>query len=75
MMPVRFTRGQAPYNAGEVAGFPQAEAERMIAVGVAVPYAPASAAPSAPAKTLDTPPVDKMARPASTKPASSARKK
>lgn len=38
MQVVRFVEGYAPYNAGEIAGFEDEQAERLIASGVAVPY-------------------------------------
>lgn len=36
---LRFVRGWPPYNAGEVAGFPDDLAERLMAAGYAEPYA------------------------------------
>lgn len=38
MRVVRFVKGNAPYNAGEVAGFDEDIAARLIEAGVAVPY-------------------------------------
>ncbi len=74
MIPVRFKVGQAPYNAGEIAGFPPAVAERLIQAGVAEPYeAPAASRPEV-TKAPDAPPADKMVRTSATKPAR-ARKK
>ncbi|MHC1788525.1 hypothetical protein [Solidesulfovibrio sp.] len=35
-MLVRFTRKVSPYNAGETAGFPEAEARRFVRLGAAV---------------------------------------
>ncbi len=72
MIPVRFLAGQPPYNAGEVAGFPDAEAERLIATGVAEAYV-AEGAPEV-NKAVEAPPVDKMVRSAAHK-AGGTRKK
>lgn len=52
MKAIVFTTKQAPYNAGEVAGFPDEEAMRLIEAGVAVAY-------GAPGKAPDAPPADK----------------
>lgn len=37
MKAVRFTRGLPPYNRGEVAGFPDADAQKLIDRGIAEP--------------------------------------
>ena len=42
LVPVRFIVKNAPYNAGEIAGFPRALADRLIAKKRAVPYVPDS---------------------------------
>lgn len=38
MMAVKFIKGMSPYQAGEIAGFPEAEARRLIQAGVAEEY-------------------------------------
>lgn len=38
MKAVRFVRGLPPYNRGEVAGFPEAEAQKLIDRGIAEPF-------------------------------------
>lgn len=55
---VQFSKTCGLYNAGEVAGFDPAEADRYLKAGVAVPYPPAPA-PVAD-KALDEPAKDKQ---------------
>lgn len=57
LKPVRFVHSHAPYNAGEVAGFDEATANRLIAAGVAVPYMPE--VPEARAAAMEAPPRDR----------------
>ncbi|MDI6872095.1 MAG: hypothetical protein QME79_12280 [Bacillota bacterium] len=73
MIPVRFKVGQAPYNAGEIAGFPPEVAERLISAGVAEAYV-AEVRPPEVTKAIEAPPVDKMVRSATHK-AGGTRKK
>lgn len=40
LVPVRFIRKNAPYNVGEIAGFPDEIAQRLIDRKRAVPYVP-----------------------------------
>ena len=40
LVPVRFIMKNAPYNVGEIAGFPPAVAQRLIDRKRAVPYVP-----------------------------------
>ena len=40
MVPVRFNRSMAPYNAGETAGFDAARADRLVAQGYVTKIAP-----------------------------------
>lgn len=65
MMIVTFTKLCAPYNAGETAGFPKAQAMELIGRGVARAFEP----PARPAesKAQTAAPVDKMAKGAKTK--------
>lgn len=44
-MLVQFTRKVPPYNAGETAGFPVLEADRLIRLGAATPVKDAPTAP------------------------------
>ncbi len=57
LKPVRFVHSHAPYNAGEVAGFDEATANRLIATGVAVPYAPEP--PEVESAAMEAPPRDR----------------
>lgn len=69
MMIVTFTKPCAPYNAGDTAGFPEAQAMELIGRGVARAVSP-SAQPARgepPAKAQTAPPVDKMVKGARTK--------
>lgn len=52
MMAVKFVKGMSPYQAGEIAGFPEEEARRLIQAGVAEEYAVK--------KSPEKPQVDKM---------------
>lgn len=45
-MLIQFTRKVAPYNRGEVAGFPVLEADRLIRLGAATPVKDVPADPS-----------------------------
>lgn len=47
-MLVTFTRKVPPYNAGETAGFPILEADRLIRLGAATPVKDAPSAPVPP---------------------------
>lgn len=58
MMTVKFIKGMSPYQAGELAGFPEAEARRLIQSGVAEEYT--TKAKIAETKTVKAPPADKM---------------
>lgn len=46
MVPVRFNRAMAPYNAGELAGFDAARADRLVAQGYVTKVGPHGAAPA-----------------------------
>jgi len=59
MLPVLFLTGWMAYNAGEVAGFPEAEARHLIARGIAEPL---SVEQSGPAREGAPPRVTKPAR-------------
>lgn len=49
LVPLRLVRAYRLWNAGEVAGFPAAEAEAMVAAGTAAPLdAPAAPPPQSP---------------------------
>lgn len=65
LVPVQFKRGMSPYNAGEVAGFPRSEADRLIKAGFADEY---QAEPQGKAARLGA---DKMVRGARNKAAES----
>lgn len=54
---VKFRKRYSLYNAGEIAGFPAAEAERLVRSGVAAWLMPA-APPAASAPPPDTEPVE-----------------
>lgn len=72
MIPVRFVKGQSPYQAGETAGFPDEMAHRLVSAGVAVPIGSRDASPNPSSNSgssstptvasLDRPPADKMVR-------------
>lgn len=51
MMVVRFKTGMSPYQSGEVAGFPEEEARRLIRAGVVEEYG---------SKAMEIPPANKM---------------
>ncbi len=59
-MLVRFVKGQSPYQAGEVAGFPDEAAARLVSAGVAVPVQ--NVRPARVTTGLERPPADKMVR-------------
>jgi len=54
MVQVRFIRSHSPYNAGELAGFPDAQARRLMDLGAAELVAPVVAA-----AVVERPPLDK----------------
>jgi len=58
MMAVKFIKGMSPYQAGEIAGFPESEARRLIQSGVAEEYT--AKTKEAESKTVKAPPADKM---------------
>lgn len=62
-MLIKFIKPSLPYNAGEVAGFKDADAQKYIKAGVAVEYKP----PRSRMKDMKNPPVDKMVRKGRTK--------
>lgn len=64
-MLIKFIKPSLPYNAGEVAGFKDADAQKYIKAGVAVEYKPPRSKPKD--KDMDEPPVDKMIRKGRTK--------
>lgn len=62
---VKFMRGHAPYNAGEVAGFSDEFSQRLVDAGVAAPHPPQTEQAETEAdeaKAPDRPPADKMVR-------------
>lgn len=61
MKTVRFTRSYAPYNAGDVAGFPKEAAAQLIGQGFAAEYKTPKT------KEVVSPPVDKMVKQPKTK--------
>lgn len=61
MKTVRFTRSYAPYNAGDVAGFPKEAAAQLIGQGFAAEYETPKT------KEVVAPPVDKMVKKPQTK--------
>lgn len=44
MMTVRFSKGHAPYKVGDIAGFPEGEAKKLIEAGVCEAYGTKKAA-------------------------------
>jgi hypothetical protein len=58
MKVIRFKVGVSPYQAGELAGFPEAEARCLIEAGVAEEYQPQTDETKAP----ERPEEDKMVR-------------
>jgi hypothetical protein len=79
---VKFIRKNAPYNVGEIAGFPEGVAQRLIARKRAVLYEPDEQQPAEapakkeavqpPAKVEDAPPVEETEEP---KPKAAPKKK
>lgn len=59
MVLVQFLRPHSPYNAGEVAGFPDEQAHRLVAHGVAQAVVPAVVAAPPMDKALHAPPLAK----------------
>jgi hypothetical protein len=57
---VRFTRHYAQYNAGEGAGFPDDQAQKLIDLGVAVEFKDPQ--PTEEVKAVEGAPADKMVR-------------
>lgn len=55
MTPVRFIQQWRLWNAGEIAGFPQAEAAALIEAGIAQAYTPENATPDATAAEVSEP--------------------
>lgn len=65
MMIVRFKTGVSPYQSGELAGFPEAEARRLIKAGLAEEYVSKKAeiekeTEAEQVKAPQVPPADKM---------------
>lgn len=52
MIQVRFVKSHSPYNTGEIAGFPDEQARRLMQIGAAELVAPV-------AVVVDRPPLDK----------------
>ncbi len=61
MRAVRFIKSYAPYNAGDVAGFPKNAAAELIKQGFAAEYKTPRT------KEVESPPVDKMVKQPKTK--------
>jgi hypothetical protein len=70
LVAVRFVRKNAPYNVGEIAGFPKAVADRMVNQKRAVYYVPEEEKPAEPEKKAEEKPAPKKKKaPATKKPA------